>query len=325
MYTHKDIEMRSIFVVNCIDHMRSMRVNSGELFLEEIDGDEHRTLTKFPFQKLLALFVIGHITVTTPLIDKCKRYGVALVVMKPNLRPVFFWSNSAEANYLLRRKQYEFRADDISVAKVLVFNKINNQMSNLRKTRRKDGNTSSVISLCESSLESIDSIEDYNKLMGLEGVIAKEYFSAYFQNYSWAGRHPRMKSDPLNVALDIGYTILFNYIESFLRMFGFDIYVGVYHRLWYKRKSLVCDIMEPFRCLIDHATLLAFNRNQFHVKDFEKFKQEYRLKKDKSMEYYKVYYDTLISRKTDVFKYVQQYYRCFMGGKSTNIYPLFSI
>ena len=42
------------------------------------------------------------------------------------------------------------------------------------------------------------------------------------------------------------------------------------------------------------------------------------------MEYYKVYYDTLISRKTDVFKYVQQYYRCFMGGKSTNIYPLFS-
>ena len=133
-----------------------------------------------------------------------------------------------------------------------------------------------------------------------------------------------MKSDPLNVALDIGYTILFNYIESFLRMFGFDIYVGVYHRLWYKRKSLVCDIMEPFRCLIDHATLLAFNRNQFHVKDFEKFKQEYRLKKDKSMEYYKVYYDTLISRKTDVFKYVQQYYRCFMGGKSTNIYPLFS-
>lgn len=71
--------------------------------LEEIEGDKKKTLTKFPFQKLLALFIIGHITVTTPLIDKCKKYGVALVVMKPNLRPVFFWANSAEANYLLRK------------------------------------------------------------------------------------------------------------------------------------------------------------------------------------------------------------------------------
>lgn len=90
MFTHKDIEMRTIFVVNCIEHDRSLRVNSGELMLEEIEGDKKKTLTKFPFQKLLALFIIGHITVTTPLIDKCKKYGVALVVMKPNLRPVFF-------------------------------------------------------------------------------------------------------------------------------------------------------------------------------------------------------------------------------------------
>lgn len=89
MFTHKDIEMRTIFVVNCIEHDRSLRVNSGELMLEEIEGDKKKTLTKFPFQKLLALFIIGHITVTTPLIDKCKKYGVALVVMKPNLRPVF--------------------------------------------------------------------------------------------------------------------------------------------------------------------------------------------------------------------------------------------
>ena len=49
MFTHKDIEMRTIFVVNCIEHDRSLRVNSGELMLEEIEGDKKRTLTKFPF------------------------------------------------------------------------------------------------------------------------------------------------------------------------------------------------------------------------------------------------------------------------------------
>ena len=106
-------------------------------------------------------------------------------------------------------------------------------------------------------------------------------------------------------------------------MFGFDLYVGVYHRLWFNRKSLVCDLMEPFRCIIDHATLLAFNRKQFSEKDFSVVKQEYRLKHEKCSCYYKVFYNVLIERKMDIFKYVQQYYRCFMGRKSVMSYPTF--
>lgn len=159
--------------------------------------------------------------------------------------------------------------------------------------------------------------------MGLEGIVAKTFFAAYFQKQNWKGRHPRMKCDAMNATLDIGYTILFNFLECFIRMFGFDLYVGVYHRLWFNRKSLVCDLMEPFRCIIDHATLLAFNRKQFSEKDFSVVKQEYRLKHEKCSCYYKVFYDVLIERKMDIFKYVQQYYRCFMGRKSVKSYPTF--
>ena len=73
MFTHKDIENRTIFVINCIKD-RSLRVSNGELLLEEWveDADKYKTLTKMPFQKMLALFVVGHITVTTPLIEKCR-------------------------------------------------------------------------------------------------------------------------------------------------------------------------------------------------------------------------------------------------------------
>ena len=323
MFTHKDIEMRTIFVVNCIEHDRSLRVNSGELMLEELEGDKKKTLTKFPFQKLLALFIIGHITVTTPLIDKCKKYGVALVVMKPNLRPVFFWANSAEANYLLRKKQFEYSTEDLSIAKCIVYNKVLNQKAALSKTRKKDSYTVDAIKQCDAALDTLPDIDEYNQLMGLEGTVAKTYFSAYYQNQNWKGRHPRMKSDVLNVTLDIGYSILFNFMESFIRMFGFDLYVGVYHRLWFKRKSLVCDLMEPFRCIIDHATLLAFNRKQFSEKDFKLIKQEYHLKYENCADYYKVFYDELIAKKMDIFKFVQQYYRCFMGCKSVKEYPIF--
>ena len=323
MFTHKDVQAKSIFVINCIQHQRAIRVSNGELMLEEFDGDKKKTLTKFPFQKILSLFIIGHITVTTPLIEKCKKYNVALVVMKPNLRPVFYWSESAEANYLLRQRQYAFPKDDLSIAKVLVKNKINNQLLALKKTRRKDELTSTGIHQCEAALNVISELSDYNALMGLEGVVAKSFFAAYYQKNGWQGRKPRVKCDILNVTLDIGYTILFNFIECFIRMFGFDLYMGVYHRLWFKRKSLVCDLMEPFRCLIDHAILLAFNRNQFVADDFELTKSEYRLKHDKTADYYQVFYNALIEKRIDIFLYVQSYYRCFMGRKSVVSYPEF--
>ena len=120
MYTFKDLEVKTIFVINCIDHERSLRVKNGELLLEERNDEKDKTLTKIPFQKLLALFVIGHLTVTTPLLEKCKKYNVALVVVKPNLRPVFYWADYAEANFLLRKKQYEYSEDDITIAKHIV-------------------------------------------------------------------------------------------------------------------------------------------------------------------------------------------------------------
>lgn len=300
MFTSKDLEMRTIFVVNCIEHNRSLRVSSGELMLEEIDSDRKKTLTKIPFQKMLALFVVGHITVTTPLIEKCKLHGVALVVMKPNLRPVFFWANAAEANYLLRKRQFEYGQEDLTIGKILIRNKVENQRAALTKTRRKDEIICNAISQCEAALNFIDDVIDHNQLMGLEGIVAKTFFAAYFQNQNWKGRHPRMKCDAMNATLDIGYTILFNFMECFIRMFGFDLYVGVYHRLWFNRKSLVCDLMEPFRCIIDHATLLAFNRKQFSEKDFSVVKQEYRLKHEKCSCYYKVFYDALIERKMDI-------------------------
>ncbi|MDY3268669.1 MAG: type V CRISPR-associated endonuclease Cas1 [Phocaeicola sp.] len=323
MYTFKDIDFKTVFVINCIDHERSLRVINGELLLEERIGDKNKTLTKIPFQKLLALFVIGHLTITTPLMEKCRKYNVALVTMKPNLRPVFYWAEYAEANFLLRKKQYEYPDDDITIAKQIVSNKIRNQLIALNKTRKKDDLTKKAIDTCKLAIESIYDISDYSKLLGLEGLVSKSFFCAYYNGLGWNKRLPRTKMDILNVTLDIGYSILFNYIECFVRMFGFDLYKGIYHRSWFKRKSLVCDLMEPFRCIIDHTILLAYNRNQFKKTDFVLLKSEYHLKNECCSEYYRLFYSTLIEYKMDVFRYIQSYYRFFMQRKSETEFPIF--
>lgn len=323
MFTNKDIEYRTIYVINCFKD-RNLRVKNGELLLEEVE--EKRTLTKIPFQKILALFIIGQIQISTPLIDKCRKFNVALVVMKISFRPVLYWSNSAEANYLVRQKQYQLEKEDITIAKWIVYNKICNQLSLLQKSRRADPLTAEAKSICQKAIgEWFSRIKDYNKLMGMEGYVAKAFFAAYYQDLNWNSRRPRTKCDAINATLDIGYTMLFNFVECFVRMFGFDIYAGVYHRLWFKRKSLVCDMVEPFRCIIDRAVRSAYNRGQFSARDFRIHKGEYRLRIEKNATYTRVFFDALIAYKMDIFMFIRSYYRCFMQGKEISKYPQFEI
>lgn len=296
---------------------------NGELLLQEEQEGEWKTLTKMPFQKILILFVVGNISITTPLIDKCKQNGVALIVVKPNFRPVFYWSDPSEGNYLLRQKQYSYEDSNIELAKYLVLNKIQNQIKLLENTRKKDEHTLKAIDSCHYTCEIIQAATDYDALLGLEGAASKLFFGAYYQDCNWKGRMPRVKPDAINATLDIGYTILFNYIESMVRLFGFDVYVGVYHKLWFKRKSLICDLMEPFRCIIDNAVRNAFKRKQFKSSDFTVIQKQYRLQYGKNSEYTKVFFDAIIKYKQEIFSFVRDYYRSFMKGSYDN-FPVFS-
>ncbi|MGI6394221.1 MAG: type V CRISPR-associated endonuclease Cas1 [bacterium] len=320
MFTHKDIENKTIFVINGTENQK-LQVKSGYLHL--LDTSENKTVTKFPFPKILFLIVIGHTSITTALIERCNKYKVPIVVMKPNFRSVYYFGNFAEANFLLRRHQCLQPKFRIDLAQHFVKNKFVNQLGLLEKTRKKDELTVSAQNYLKSAVEVSGNSESITELMTLEGRVAKLFFKAYFSEFDWHGRKPRVKIDPYNSSLDIGYTFLFNFIENMCRLFGFDLYVGVYHQLWFKRKSLVCDFMEPFRCIIDHTMRKAFNYGTFQEKDFVKRNNAYYLKYSMNSKYTKEFYTTIIGRKMEIFIYIQRYYRAFMSGKSIESFPVF--
>ena len=87
----------------------------------------------------------------------------------------------------------------------------------------------------------------------------------------------------------------------------------------------MCDLIEPFRCIIDKTIRTAINRKQIAERDYEVYKGEYRLKKEMNKEYSKLFFNALVPHKLEIFKYVQSYYRCFMSGKDENYYPKFEI
>lgn len=44
-----------------------------------------------------------------------------------------------------------------------------------------------------------------------------------------------------------------------------DVYCGVLHTMFYMRKSLVCDVMEPFRVIVDEQVKKSLNLGQFKI------------------------------------------------------------
>lgn len=317
MISESDIKYRTVLFITP-STKRSLSVTNGELLLTEENGD---VMTKISFRKILAVFIAGKCTITSPLLEAFTRHAIPLCLMKQSLRPVLWHASMAEGNYLLRQRQYNVDKNDVSIAKVLVHNKIENQIRLMERIPSCGRNLEKMVSYLKRLQESIQ----YEELMAIEAHTAQIFFKDWFRPLGWDSRQPRIKSDPVNVALDIGYTVLFNFIEANLRFFGFDLYKGIYHRLFFQRKSLVCDLMEPFRCIIDKETLEAFKDKRFRKTHFAKKDNQYKLKEDKSFLYWKEYAEAIVGRKTEVFHYIRNYYRAFMKEIPAKDYPKFLI
>ena len=127
----------------------------------------------------------------------------------------------------------------------------------------------------------------------------------------------------LTPLMDIGYTFLFNYFEALLALYGFDAYKGIYHKLFFQRKSLACDVMEPFRCLIDSQIVKSYNLKQINAHDFKTQQGRYFLPFDKQQKYVQMFFDCITDYKEELFNYVRQFYHCLMDDQKE--YPSFLI
>lgn len=268
--------------------------------------------------KVFGIWIIGDLTITSVLIRKCHEYGVSLFLLKRNFLSYASLTSIASGNYLLREKQYTEKSQT-DIAQNIVINKLLNQLILLgdikgkktRKTKLKELRTK------------ISKMTENKTLLGFEGSQSKLYFSKYFSEIGWYRRMPRAKVDEINVLMDIGYTMLFNFIDALLGLYGFDPHKGVYHKLFFQRKSLVCDLMEPFRSIIDHQILKSFHLKQIDKKDFKHEKGQYCLQYDKQKKYIMLFSDALMERKKEMFMYIREYYYCIMND--IHDYPLFFI
>lgn len=328
MLTKADIYHRQVVLLNTLENKYHLCIIQGNLVIKNND----EILTRISKQQAFAVMVIGNCSITSVMIDYCQKHGIALIFLNSRLRPILFASLSGEANFLLRQKQYlSTKIIHQKIANHLVYNKIYNHIQLIKNIRQKDDIIKKAIIDLSDYQDKCYGMEQLDGLMGIEGNAARMYFKCYFgqlKHHAWQSRKPRLKIDPVNVVLDMGYTLLFNYMEANLRLFGFDVYKGMLHQLWFKRKSLVCDFVEPFRCIIDRQVLIAFNLGQFRSEHFSQVKMQYQLKNKHSKEYHAILMKSIIEYKMEIFIYVRDFYRAIMKISENNIdvpLPLFDI
>ncbi len=273
--------------------------------------------------RLFAIFIIGQTTLTTALIDRAKKFGFEIILFTSTFRIYEVIGFRRDANMLLHRKQYEYNS--MEIAKHLTKNKIINQASLLRKIRGKSQGVKDAILKLDKYCEELSYATNVHELMGYEGSASRLYFKELFNEFSWRSRCPRIKNDYINSLLDIGYTVLFAYIEAMLNIYGFDVYCGVMHTEFYMRKSLVCDLMEPFRSIIDAQIRKSLFSGQFKKEDFREDNHRFVLEFEKSSEYVAVFLSAILTYKKDIFLYVRQYYRSFMKNANADEFPIFEV
>ena len=269
--------------------------------------------------KLFALFIVGGFTLTSGLIEKSKKFGFSIIFFTYNFKVYSGINFKMEGNTLLRKKQYTTERTT-EIAKCIIINKIENQRNILKKTRNPE-NAEGLIILNDSIMKLLRNEYDTYEIMGIEGIAAKVYFKRLFKEFDWKGRQPRVKRDKINLLLDIGYTVLFNFIEAILNIYGFDIYKGNLHKEFYQRKSLVCDMVEPFRPIIDYRIKKGYNLGQFNNYNFSVNNQQYSMDWKDSADFVNIILSELMEHKSMIFLYIQSYYRWFMKEKSITEFP----
>lgn len=280
-----------------------------------IKDSENKTKLQITCYRIFLLFIVGDTTITTGILSRANKFGFSICLMNRNMKMYQFISARMEGNTVLRKRQYLY--DDLEIGKYIVKNKIQNQKCALMNIRNKNELIKEAIVILDEHVNKLEQSENnINVIMGIEGSAARTYFSQMFNITEWNGRKPRIKNDYVNASLDIGYTILFNIIDALLNVYGFDEYYGVLHKCFYMRKSLVCDLMEPMRPIIDYSIIKAINLKQIKKEHFKIYNSRYQLEWKNSPAYTQLFLNSILEYRDEIFLYIRDYYRAFMKEKS---------
>jgi CRISPR-associated protein Cas1 len=207
---------------------------------------------------------IGEIIVTSgnfissSVLASCGFWDIPIVVMTKNFKPVAVLRSLDDDEHIKTRlAQYESfkNGKAINIAKEIIYSKIQSQNIILKEysLRQHDLMTfkAKIQSLNSNSLKDVR-----KKLLPIEGKASEHYFNEIFKLFPKSLRIEKRKSfkayDGINNTFNLAYTLLRYRVHSAILKSHLEPFLGFVHSEAHSKPSLVCDMMEIYRALIDN-------------------------------------------------------------------------
>ena len=165
MLSLPDFRYKQIAIHQAGGNGEKLRFRADNIVIEDKDG---KVIFQNTCHQLLALFIIGEMSLTSIAIKKAVDFAFPIILMNRNMKVIARINCGAEGNTLLRKKQYSAQERNFEIAKKLVCIKIQNQRQLLKDLRyRSMGDNDAIKRLSVISPESAQDLKELKMYMNI--------------------------------------------------------------------------------------------------------------------------------------------------------------
>ncbi|MBI4843627.1 MAG: CRISPR-associated endonuclease Cas1 [Nitrospirae bacterium] len=282
-----------------------------------------------PINPLKRVIMVGNITIETSVLNRLATDNISVLFLsgKRN-RFCGMLHGKLHNNGLLRLKQYEksLSSFPMDAAFNIVKRKIECQRGLLLHIREQRSDLrlqmTSASQVLDNILEELETPDiEMESLRGFEGGASAAYFGAYTKAFpeslDFSGRNRRPPQDPVNAVLSLCYTLLHFDVVREIEVIGLDPGIGFYHQFDYGRESLACDLVEPYRPMVDKFVWEIFRERSFTARDFAMNDERpgCYLKKESRKRFYPMYEEWVQNTRSQWIEEVRELARRIMDGQ----------
>jgi len=261
-------------------------------------------------------------SVSTGALATCAFWGIDLLILTQRGNPVAFLKSLDDDSHVKTRiAQYEAlkNGKGVSIAKQIVLAKIEGQNHVLRKYGFRQHDMMQIKDRVKG-VESSDLKVARNKLLSIEGHATEKYFGQIFQLLPTAIGIERRRTfkayDGINNTLNLAYTVLKWKVHRAIIRAKLEPYLGFLHSEQFGKPSLVCDLMELYRYLIDDFVIRYCM--SLKKKDFTMQREDYSSNRKGEREYLnKALAKDMMKRLNSFFESIVDIPRVKHGNKQT--------
>lgn len=230
------------------------RLEGEQLVVRQRDGEIERVGLPLVEQ----ILVMGNVQLSTPLLRSCLRRQIPVVFLnrqgwcQGRLQPL-----ESGYRHRCRYQQQLGEGEKLVAARRLISSKIANGRVLLQRLTRRERSSelTAAIDRLRWHLEQAGKARDPDRLRGIEGNGAVEYFQALGlllagDGFPFLGRHRRPPTTAFDAVCGFGYALLWNAMMTRIELQGLDPYLGVLHVGSPRHAALVSDLIEPLRTLL---------------------------------------------------------------------------